>query len=170
MFLLISKNHPQVFSRGYSHFEHEDFDSIYQTFPLFTGQSITLGGFAASVYKARETGEAFRTLNKTMLIELVYPTTNVIIPAVSDLKKSPKLFWLDAELVNSVSGIQKGYLLYKDLMDTWRGKLQGILLLRSLKRCVLRLVFNVITGYGKKRGSKAEVDFIVIHDGKIGPI
>ncbi len=62
----------------------------------FSGQSITLGGFAASAYKARETGEAFRTLNKAMLLDLVYPTTNVLIPAVSDLKKTPKLFWFDA--------------------------------------------------------------------------
>lgn len=41
----------------------------------FAGQAITLDGFAASAYKARETGEAFRTLNKAMLLELVYPTT-----------------------------------------------------------------------------------------------
>lgn len=49
----------------------------------FSGQAITLGGFAASAYKARETGEAFRTLNKAMLLELVYPTINVRMPAVT---------------------------------------------------------------------------------------
>jgi hypothetical protein len=43
----------------------------------FSGQTITLGGFAGSPYRARETSEAFRTLNKAMLLELVYPTTNI---------------------------------------------------------------------------------------------
>lgn len=73
----------------------------------FSGQTITFGGFAASPYKARETGEAFRILSKAMLLELVYPTTNTIMPAISDLKKTPKLFWLDAGLVNYAAGIQR---------------------------------------------------------------
>lgn len=30
----------------------------------YAGQAVTLGGFAQSAYKARETGEAFRTLEK----------------------------------------------------------------------------------------------------------
>ncbi|GAB1416647.1 hypothetical protein MASR2M117_20530 [Paludibacter sp.] len=99
----------------------------------FSGQTVTLGGFAASSYKSRETGEAFRTLNKAMLLELVYPVTNVILPAVSDLKKSPKLFWFDAGLVNYASGIQKEYLLNTDLLDTWRGMAAEQIVAQELK-------------------------------------
>ncbi|MDR0828956.1 MAG: AAA family ATPase, partial [Prevotellaceae bacterium] len=88
----------------------------------FAGETITLGGFGGSPYKARETGEAFRTLQKAMLLELVYPLTNAKMPAVSNLKRMPKLFWLDAGLVNHAAKIRKEYLIYSDLMDTWRGK------------------------------------------------
>ena len=66
----------------------------------FAAQRITLGSFAGSSYKSREMGEAFRTLEKTMLLELVYPTTNTVLPLTSDLKRSPKLLWIDAGLVN----------------------------------------------------------------------
>lgn len=136
----------------------------------FSGQAITLGGFAASAYKARETGEAFRTLNKAMLLELVYPTTHVLMPAVSDLKKSPKLFWLDAGLVNYASGIQKEYLLKQDLMDTWRGMAAEQIVAQELK--VLSFEIGLKRNYWmrNKRGSTAEVDFIVVYDGKIIPI
>jgi hypothetical protein len=136
----------------------------------FSGQTITLGGFAASAYKARETGEAFRTLNKAMLLELVYPTTNVIMPAVSDLKKSAKLFWLDAGLVNYASGIQQEYLLKKDLMDTWRGMAAEQIVAQELK--TLRFEVGLKRNYWmrNKRGSTAEVDFVMVFNGKIIPI
>jgi len=136
----------------------------------FSGQAITLGGFAASAYKARKTGEAFRTLNKAMLLELVYPITNVIMPAVSDLKKSPKLFWLDAGLVNYASGIQKEYLLKKDLMDTWRGMAAEQIVAQELKALSFDVGMKRNYWMRNKRGSTAEVDFIIVFDGKIIPV
>lgn len=50
------------------------------------GQIITLGGFAGSSYNAREVGEAFRLLEKAMLLELVYPTTATEVPATPEIK------------------------------------------------------------------------------------
>lgn len=136
----------------------------------FSGEAITLGGFAESAYKARETGEAFRTLNKAMLLELVYPTTNVLMPVVSDLKKSPKLFWLDAGLVNYASGIQKEYILKKDLMDTWRGKAAEQIVAQELKTLSFETGLKLNFWMRNKRGSTAEVDFVFVFDGKIIPI
>ncbi|MEI6752030.1 MAG: AAA family ATPase [Paludibacter sp.] len=136
----------------------------------FSGQTITLGGFAASAYKARETGEAFRTLHKAMLLELVYPTTNVIMPVVSDLKKSPKLFWLDAGLVNYASGIQKEYLLKKDLIDTWRGMAAEQIVAQELKTLSFDIGLKQNYWMRNKRGSTAEVDFVIVFDGKIIPV
>jgi predicted AAA+ superfamily ATPase len=61
----------------------------------FASQRIVLGGFAGSSYKSREMGEAFRTLEKTMLLELTYPTIGFTIPIVTELKRAPKLFWIE---------------------------------------------------------------------------
>ena len=41
----------------------------------------------------------------------VYPTTHTIMPATTDLKRAPKLIWLDTGLVNYAAEIQKEYLL-----------------------------------------------------------
>ena len=46
------------------------------------GESITLGNFAKSSYQSREVGEAFRLLEKAMLMELVYPTSSPIQPVI----------------------------------------------------------------------------------------
>jgi len=136
----------------------------------FAGETITLGNFAASSYKARETGEAFRTLNKAMLLELAYPVTKTILPAVSDLKKSPKLFWLDAGMVNYSAKIQKEYILSTDLIDTWRGKAAEQIVYQELKALSFDVGEKRNFWIRNKRGSNAEVDFIFLFDGMIIPL
>jgi len=86
-------------------------------------QRITLGNFANSSYKSREMGEAFRTLEKTMLLELVYPSTSTLLPASPDLKRSPKLIWNDTGLVNYAANIQTEIFDSKDMLDAYRGKI-----------------------------------------------
>lgn len=136
----------------------------------FSGQSITFGNFAASSYKARETNEAFRTLSKAMLLELVYPTTNTMLPVVSDLKKSPKLFWLDAGLVNYSAGIQQEYVRHTDLMNTWRGAAAEQIVAQELKALSNDVGAKLNYWTRNKRGSSAEVDFIQTSQGRIVPI
>ncbi len=64
---------------------------ILQSGWKFAAERITLGGFAGSSYRAREMSEAFRTLEKTFVLELCHPTTNTFVPVTKDLKRSPKL-------------------------------------------------------------------------------
>lgn len=136
----------------------------------FSGQRITLGAFAESPYKARETGEAFRTLSKAMLLDLVYPTTHTRLPVVSDLKKSPKLFWLDAGLVNYAAGIQKEYLQHTDLADAWRGAAAEQIVAQELQALSDDVGFKLNFWMRNKRGSSAEVDFVWIDNGEIIPV
>jgi predicted AAA+ superfamily ATPase len=136
----------------------------------FAGQNITLGGFAASSYKSRETGEAFRTLEKAMLLELVYPTVNTMLPITSDLKKSPKLVWLDAGIVNYASHIRKEYLLSKELTDVWRGMAAEQIVAQALKTLSREVGTKLRYWVRAKRGSSAEVDFVYLHDGLVIPV
>jgi len=136
----------------------------------YAGQRITLGSFAGSSYKSREMGEAFRTLEKAMLLELVYPTTNTSLPLTSDLKRSPKLLWVDTGLVNYVAGIQKEIFGAKDILDVWRGDIAEQIVAQEL----LANDYNVSSKrkywVRDKKGSDAEVDFIIQKDSQIIPI
>lgn len=136
----------------------------------YAGQTITLGGFAQSAYKARETGEVFRTLEKALLLELVFPTINTVLPATSDLKRAPKLIWLDIGLVNYAAEIQKEYLLSKDLNDTWRGMAAEQIVAQELKALSNKVGKKRRFWVRAKRGSTSEVDFIYVLDGNIIPI
>ncbi|MDR1610310.1 MAG: AAA family ATPase [Candidatus Symbiothrix sp.] len=136
----------------------------------FAAQRISLGSFAGSSYKAREVGEAFRTLEKTMLLELVYPTVNTVIPLTAELKRSPKLIWLDAGIVNYVADIQKEIFGAKDILDVWRGDIAEQIVAQEL----IANNHNVSTKrkywVREKKGSDAEIDFLVQKDGKIYPV
>ncbi|MDR1653311.1 MAG: AAA family ATPase [Prevotellaceae bacterium] len=136
----------------------------------FAAKRITLGSFAGSAYKAREVGEAFRTLEKTMLLELVYPTVNTVMPLTSDLKRSPKLIWLDAGLVNYVADIQKEILGAKDILDVWRGNIAEQIVAQELIANNYSVSTKRKYWVRDKKGSEAEVDFIIQKDGKIFPV
>ena len=133
-------------------------------------ERIKLGNFANSSYKAREMGEAFRTLEKTMLIELVYPSTAVLLPASPDLKRAPKLIWNDVGLVNYAAHIQQEIFNSPDMIDAYRGKIAEQVVAQELLAHETRVSAHRAFWVREKKGSDAEIDFIVQHSGKMIPI
>jgi hypothetical protein len=69
-------------------------------------ERITMAGFGNSSYRSREVGEAFRALDMARIIQLIYPATSVEPPAVPDIKRKPRLQFLDTGLMNFSSGHQ----------------------------------------------------------------
>ena len=133
-------------------------------------QIVTLGGFASSNYNAREVGEAFRLLEKTMIMELVYPTTATEVPAISETKRMPKLVWLDTGLVNYAAQVQKEVFGTKDIMDAWRGMIAEHIVAQELLTLTDKVSQKRNFWVRGKSESAAEVDFIWVQDSKIYPI
>lgn len=143
---------------------------ILNTGWAMAGQTITLGGFAGSSYKAREVGDAFRTLEKTLILELVYPVTETALPVIVDMKRAPKLIWLDTGLVNYAAGIQKEIFGAKDIMDAWRGMIAEQIVAQELLTLSDKVSQKRNFWIRNKEGAKAEVDFIWIDHSQIYPI
>ena len=136
----------------------------------YAAQRISLGSFAGSAYKSREMGEAFRTLEKTMLLELSYPTTNHTVPINTEATRSPKLLWIDTGLVNYAAQIQKEVFGAKDILDAWRGNVAEQVVAQELLASDDRVSCKRNFWIRDKKGSDAEVDFIVQYDNKVIPI
>lgn len=134
------------------------------------GHRIQFAKFTGSTFKAAEAGNAFRTLEKTLLLELVYPLTSSSLPILPDLKKSPKLLWLDTGLVNYVAGMQEDLLFNKDSDELWNGDIAEHVVGQEL----LGATYN----FGEKRmfwvrdakNSQAEVDFLMRYKSHLLPI
>lgn len=134
--------------------------------PLYAGTRIKFAEFGNSSYRSREVGEAMRTLQQAMLLDLVYPTSDVKIPAKPNLRKHPKLFFLDSGLLAHSVGIQADLLGSGDLNEAFRGALAEQQIAQTLKSMGCRMLFWA----RETRGSKAEVDFLYQKSGMLIPI
>ncbi len=134
------------------------------------GATITLGSFNGSDYKSREAGEAFRLLEKAMLLELAYPTTQTITPAMPDLKRMPKLFWFDTGLVNYVGNVRREMIGSDAIHQIWRGRIAEQIVAQEL--LTLNNDINQTRRFWTKgHGSNgAEVDFVWMVDSEVIPI
>lgn len=125
-----------------------------------TAERITLSGFAGSPYRSREMGEAFRTLEKTFLLELCYPTSDVFVPFMKDMKRAPKLLWLDSGLINYAAAIQREVFGSIDILDAWRGRIAEQMVGQELLALDNRVSAQRVFWVRNKKGSEAEVDFL----------
>ena len=134
----------------------------------FSGETITLGNFANSGYKSREVGEAFRLLEKAMLLELVYPVSSTQLPIIPETKRMPKLIWFDTGLVNYQAGIRKEIIGSTDMVDSWRGPIAEQITAQELLALEDRVGQH--RSFWAKQNNGAEVDFIFTHNSKLYPI
>ena len=131
---------------------------------------IQFAKFTNTSFKSADVSNAFRTLEKALLLELVYPLTSTSFPILPDLKKSPKLLWLDTGLVNYVAGMQEELLFTTDSDELWNGDIA--------EHSVAQELLGATTTFGEKRmfwvrdarNSQAEVDFVLRQKSHLLPI
>lgn len=126
----------------------------------FASERITFERFANSNYKSREIGEAFRILQKTMLLELSYPTTETKLPIVADMRKKPKLLWLDTGLLNYAAGIQSELFGKDDINDAWRGKIAEHIVGQEILSASNKFLDERSFWVREARNAQAEVDYL----------
>jgi len=133
-------------------------------------ETISFEKFGGSNYRSREMGTAFRILEKALLVELVYPTSETKLPILVDYRKKPKIIWLDTGLVNYVAKIQQEVFSAPNIQDVWRGRIAEHIVAQELLTLDTRI--SVTRNYWRrnKEGSEAEVDFIYPYKGKVIPI
>lgn len=134
----------------------------------FAGETITLGNFASSGYRSREVSEAFRLLEKAMLLELVYPVSSTQVPAIPETRRSPKLVWFDTGLVNYQAGIRKEIIGSTEMVDSWRGHIAEQVVAQELLALDDRV--SARHSFWARSNNGAEVDFVITHNSRIYPI
>ncbi len=136
----------------------------------FLDKRVTFQGFGNSNYKSREVGEAFRSLDEAKVIQMIYPTTEVEIPVISDFRKKPRLQFLDIGLVNYGLNLQHELIGLKDLSSAYKGSLIPQLITQEL---ISTTKFNFHKPHfwvKEKKQSSAEVDLVIPFGGLLIPI
>ncbi len=141
-----------------------------ETAPFIAGQRISFAGFGESNYRSREVGDALRTLQRAMVINLLYPSSSVKVPVVPNLKKSPRLQYLDSGLLNYFAGLQEQYFLYDDLHAFHVGILAKHIVGQELICMESNTRKKPCFWVRDKSQSQAEVDFLLQHHGYAIPV
>lgn len=115
-------------------------------------------------------GNAFRTLEKTLLLELVYPLISTSFPILPDLKRSPKLLWLDTGLVNYVAGMQESLLFTSDTDELWNGHIAEQVVGQELLGASFAFGVKRMFWVRDARNSQAEVDFVYKYKSHLIPV
>jgi len=134
------------------------------------GTRIKYQGFGASSYNSREMSEVLRMLEKTMLIHLVFPTTQMAAPFMPDVKKSPKLQALDTGMVNYFSGLQRELFGTRDLNAHYQGKIAEHIVGQEILTSNYNVLYRLHFWVRDKNQSDAEVDFLYNFDGQMIPV
>lgn len=134
------------------------------------GQRFQFSKFGGSSYQSVDMGNAFRTLEKTLLLELVYPLTSTSFPILPDLKRSPKLLWLDTGLVNYVAEMQENFLFAPETNDLWNGTIAEQIVGQELLGASSTFGAKRMFWVRDARNSQAEVDFVYKYKSHLLPL
>ncbi len=141
-----------------------------ETAPLEAGKRIKFQGFGNSNYRSREMGEALKTLERAMLIFLLYPATTLSPPIIPDLKKSPRLQFLDTGLLNYVAGLQQYFFKRLDLHSFYQGRLAEHIVGQELIAGEVMRARKPAFWVREKRQANAEVNFLIQHGTRCIPV
>ena len=133
-------------------------------------QRVKFQGFGNSNYRSREIGESFRILEEAKVMRLIYPTTDLAPPLQPDLKKSPRIQFLDTGLINYSLGIQGQMLRMEDLSQAYKGALIPHLITQELISTTHLTDHKPNFWVREKRQSSAEVDLVIPYQGWAIPI
>jgi predicted AAA+ superfamily ATPase len=141
-----------------------------ESIPFEAGKRVKFQGFGNSNYRSREVGEALRTVERAMLIHLVYPSTALQLPLVPDLKKSPKLQFVDTGLLNYFVGLQPAFFQYADLHSFYRGLIAEHIVRQELIAQNAEDNAKILFWVREKKQSNAEVDILLSHKNYAIPV
>lgn len=134
------------------------------------GKRVKFQNFGKSSYKSREMGEALRTLEKALLIHLIYPQTSPVLPLQPDVGKSPRLHVLDTGMLNYFVGLQQEILGTADLNSVYQGTVIEHIVGQELLARQYSALHGLAFWVREKKGSVAEVDYLFRYKEKLIPV
>lgn len=142
---------------------------VIETAPFETDR-VKFEQFGKSNYASREVGEALRSLDLARIVQLIYPTTNVTPPIIPDLKKRPRLQFLDTGMINNVLLLQGKMIGINDLNEFYKGKIVQHLVNQELISIHEQTAYRPHFWVREKKDSNSEVDLVFRYEKYVIPI
>ena len=143
---------------------------LIDTAPTQATKLISFEHFGDSDFRAQTVKNAFTLLEQSTLVKLVHPFTSTQLPSLPKLGKRPKLLFLDTGFVNIKANIHDQYFTAQGLHSIYKGVAMEHLVGQQLLSIATSQGFKLGTWVRNARNSSAEVDFVIIWQGRMIPI
>ncbi len=143
---------------------------IIDTAPKEADNRIQFEGFGNSNFGSREVGNAMRSLQAAKLLQLIYPSSSVQPPIHPNLRKRPKLQFIDTGLMNYALGNQIELIGIEDLSSIYKGKIIQHLVTQEFISTFEKPSQQSSFWVREKKTSNAEIDLTYQYGKYIIPI
>ena len=121
---------------------------------------INFSRFTQSQYRTRQVREAFQALDLARIIQLIYPTTNLKPPISIEIKRRPRLQFLDTGILAHTLGLQGEMLTIKDMNQFSKGRIIQHLIAQELTAQFTSPLYRTSFWVRENANSTAEVDLV----------
>lgn len=136
----------------------------------YIGLQVKYENFGGSGFRSREMSETFDVLEKAMVISRVYASASRQLPIISNLKKAPKLLFLDTGLVNYQAGIRSELMNIQDVNAVYHGQLSEQIVGQALLSQATSKSINLSYWYRDQKGSVSEIDYLISSHNRLIPV
>lgn len=150
--------------------EREHLEFLIETAPKYSGSSISYHKFAGSEYNSRDMSNAFKTLERALLLKLIRPSNSLQLPVEANYKAAPKLVFFDQGLVSYQANLSAEFATKNSIQDIYRGKLTEQALGQTLWSQSVRDNFSLNYWARFKAGASAELDYLISFGETLIPI
>ncbi|OQA01124.1 MAG: hypothetical protein BWY70_00481 [Bacteroidetes bacterium ADurb.Bin408] len=161
------KNDAEKYAR--SDTERKVLRHVIETAPRESDR-VSFAGFGQSAYRSREVGEALRALDMARLIYLIYPVTSYEAPLIPNLRKKPRLQFVDTGMLLNILQFQGEMLGVNDLNDFYRGKFIHHLACQELMAASHDLFYRPYFWVKENKDSNAEIDIVLQYGSFVIPV
>jgi uncharacterized protein len=143
---------------------------IIDVVPLMVDERINMAKFGGLPFKSADIKNGLTALSLAKLIELVYPTANTSPPMIGDIKKRPRLHYLDVGLLNFQLGLHHEYISMSDLHHIAKGAMVQQLVNQEIKaQSYLKTPIKSFW-VREEKGTSSEVDLLYPYRNLLIPI
>ena len=136
----------------------------------YVGLRIKYEKFGESNFRSREMSDAFDVLEKAMIISRVFASASKQMPLMSNLKKFPKLLYLDTGLVNYQIGMRTEIAMMDDINAVYHGQVGEQIAGQTLLALNTRKNANLHYWYREEKGATSEVDYLMVINERLVPV
>lgn len=138
--------------------------------PAYAGKDIVYEKFAGSSYKSREISQAFTLLEQVHLLKRIYPVNTFQIPITKNLRRRPKLAFLDSGFVSSALDATSSLIRELDINTLFKGQFAEQVVMQALIAQGQQEPKDLAFWSRAEAGYTAEVDLVIQHKDRQIPL